>query len=223
MVVISICCLSYVVNNGQLCHGIWAAFHYSKLVKKNLNFIYFTTITHGYKLATRWSCWVEYETFSVRENHWNFFPGWKNLTYSCWLWDLGPWPPSHSMVLLTPRIAQCLNHLTTEDWSQQHGLFAGSLFGKLVPAHKLTTPTKICSCSKLSRQLGCQWKWLCLPIKAIRIEGGLATGGLSKAKLCPCSQWSYNTYCDGIGLYIHRQLIRSWKEQLLIVLLIFLN
>ena len=44
---------------------------------KNLNFIYFT-ITHGYKLATRWSCWLEnkYETFSVRENHWNFSPGW---------------------------------------------------------------------------------------------------------------------------------------------------
>ena len=65
---------------------------------KTLNFIYFTTITHGYKLAMRWSCWVEnkYETFSVRENHWNFFPGWKTQTYSCRLWDSNPRPPSNS-------------------------------------------------------------------------------------------------------------------------------
>ena len=43
-------------------------------------------------LATRWSCWVEnrLEIFLVRENHWNFFPGWKTLSYSCRLWDLKP-------------------------------------------------------------------------------------------------------------------------------------
>ena len=72
-----------------------------------LNFIYFTTITGGYKLATRWSCWVEnkYETFSVRENHCNLFPGWKTLTYSCRLWDSNPWPPSNSLVVKTPRLA----------------------------------------------------------------------------------------------------------------------
>ena len=48
--------------------------HFSSLT---LNSIYLTTIKHGYKLAMRLSCWVEnkYETFSVRENHWNFFPG----------------------------------------------------------------------------------------------------------------------------------------------------
>ena len=27
--------------------------------KKTLNFIYFTTITYDYKLATRWYCWVD--------------------------------------------------------------------------------------------------------------------------------------------------------------------
>ena len=81
----------------------------------NLNFIYFTTITHGYKLAWRWSCWVEnkYETFLVRENHWNFFPGWKTQTYSCWLWDSNPQPPSNSVVVITPRLAHRLNHSAT--------------------------------------------------------------------------------------------------------------
>ena len=41
--------------------------------------LFFTTMTHGYKYATRWSCWVEnqLETFSVRKNHWNFFHGKK--------------------------------------------------------------------------------------------------------------------------------------------------
>ena len=45
------------------------------IVKKTWNFNYFTTITHDYKLATRWFCWVEnkYETFSVI--FLNFFPG----------------------------------------------------------------------------------------------------------------------------------------------------
>ena len=83
---------------------------------KTLNFIYFTTITHDYKLATRWSCWVEniYETFLVRESHWNFFPGWKTLSYSCWLLDSNPRPPSNSVVVLTPRLAHRPNHSATK-------------------------------------------------------------------------------------------------------------
>ena len=86
--------------------------------KKTLNFICFTTITHSYKLATRWSCWVEnkYKTFSVRENHWNFFPGCKTLTHSCWLWDSNPQPPSNSVVVITPRLAHRPNHSATELW-----------------------------------------------------------------------------------------------------------
>ena len=78
---------------------------------KTLNFIYFTTITHGYKLATRWSCWVEnkYETSSLRENLWNFFPEWKTLTYLwCRMWDSNPRPPSNSVVVITPRLAHAL-------------------------------------------------------------------------------------------------------------------
>ena len=69
-------------------------------------------------MATGWSCWVEnkYETFSVRENHWNFFPGWKTLTYSCRLRDSNPRPPSNSVVAITPRLAHCPNHSATELW-----------------------------------------------------------------------------------------------------------
>ena len=83
---------------------------------KNFKLYVFTRITHGYKLATRWSCWVEnkYETFSVRENHWNLFPGWKTLTYSHRLWDSNPRPRSNSVVVITPRLAHRLNHLATE-------------------------------------------------------------------------------------------------------------
>ena len=68
------------------------------------------------QMVTRWSCWVEnkYETFSVRENHWNFFPGWKILSYSCRLWDSNPRPPSNSVVVITPRLAHRPNHSATE-------------------------------------------------------------------------------------------------------------
>ena len=71
-------------------------------------------------MATRWSCGVEnkYETFSVREKHWNFFPGWKTLTYSCRLWDSNPRPHSNSVVMITPRLARCLNHSAIEHWKK---------------------------------------------------------------------------------------------------------
>ena len=64
------------------------------------------------------TCWVEkkYETFSVRENHWNFFPGWKTLTYSCRLWDSNPCPPNNSVAVITPRLAHHLDHSATEHW-----------------------------------------------------------------------------------------------------------
>ena len=32
----------------------------------------------------------KYVTFSAGENHWNFFPGLKTLTYSRQLWDSNP-------------------------------------------------------------------------------------------------------------------------------------
>ena len=95
--------------------------NWKNLQKTFKNFqLYFTIITHGYKLATKWSCWLEnkYETFSLRENHWNFFPGWKTLTYSWRLWDSNPRPASNSVVVITPtcRLVHHLNHSATELW-----------------------------------------------------------------------------------------------------------
>ena len=66
----------------------------------------------------------KYETFSVRENHWNFFPGWKTLIYSCRLWDSNPRPPSNSVVVITPRLAHRPNLSATELWySQYHCMY----------------------------------------------------------------------------------------------------
>ena len=83
-----------------------------------LNFIYFTTITHSYKLATQWSCWVEnqLETFSSRKTTGISSLDKKTLSYACWLWDSNLRPPSNSLVVLTPKLDHRLNHSATEDW-----------------------------------------------------------------------------------------------------------
>ena len=38
-----------------------------------------------------------------------------SLSYSYWLWDSSPQPPSHSVVAFTPRLTHHLNHSATED------------------------------------------------------------------------------------------------------------
>ena len=58
----------------------------------------------------------------INTNHFGFgkplkFLPWikKNLSFSCWLWDLSPRPPSYPVVAFTPRLAHHLNHSATED------------------------------------------------------------------------------------------------------------
>ena len=97
------CC----TNDSLRCYKTIAIFNFKRYLFYNNN----TRLQIGHEVILSGGELIR--TFSVRENHWNFFPGWKTQTYSCWLWDLNPRPPSNSVVVITPRFAHRLNHSDT--------------------------------------------------------------------------------------------------------------